>query len=156
QHLRFSGTDWTPSLVALGTDVTGTLADARLSSNVPLLNTNQTFSGSNIFSGVSTITNGSNCFAGAFFGNGAGLTNLTVTATNSSVTMAGDVTGASSNSTVARLRGVISLHAALPIYQHLRFSGTDWTPSLVALGTDVTGTLADARLSSNVPLLNTN
>ncbi len=42
----------------------GTVADARLSSNVPLLNGNQTFSGANNF------TNEGNSFAGSFFGNG--------------------------------------------------------------------------------------
>jgi hypothetical protein len=42
----------------------GTVADARLSANVPLLNANQTFSGANSF------TNTSNSFIGSFFGNG--------------------------------------------------------------------------------------
>ncbi len=55
---------------------TGTVADGRLSGNVALLNANQTFSGSNIFAGVSTLTNANNRFVGTFSGNGAGLTNL--------------------------------------------------------------------------------
>jgi hypothetical protein len=42
----------------------GTVADARLSSNVALLNGNQTFSGANVF------TNFGNSFRGSFFGNG--------------------------------------------------------------------------------------
>jgi len=42
----------------------GTVADARLSANVPLLNGNQKFSG------VNTFTNFGNCFSGSFFGNG--------------------------------------------------------------------------------------
>ncbi|HUZ08311.1 MAG TPA: hypothetical protein VMV89_12610, partial [Candidatus Paceibacterota bacterium] len=42
----------------------GTVADARLSANVPLLNGNQTFSG------VNTFTNFGNSFSGSFFGNG--------------------------------------------------------------------------------------
>jgi len=67
---------------------TGILADARLSANVPLLNTNQTFTGSNIFAGamvstgtnlfsgpntfngVNTFTNWANSFSGNFYGNG--------------------------------------------------------------------------------------
>ncbi len=61
---------------------TGTVADARLSTNVALLNTNQTFTGSNNFSGVitstgtnnfngvNTFTNWANSFTGNFFGNG--------------------------------------------------------------------------------------
>jgi hypothetical protein len=155
QHLRFSGTDWGPALVALGSDVTGTLADARLSGNVALLNTNQTFTGSNTFAGVSVLTNANNRFAGAFFGNGAGLTNVTASSTNV-VTLGGDVTGPAGTNTVARIRGVNVLATAPTTGQHLRFSGTDWSPSLVALGSDVTGTLADARLSGNVALLNAN
>ena len=60
----------------------GTVADARLSTNVALLNTNQTFTGSNSFTGfntfsgtntltgVNTFTNFGNSFRGSFFGNG--------------------------------------------------------------------------------------
>ena len=60
----------------------GTVADARLSANVPLLNTNQIFTGSNVFrganaftgtntfTGVNTFTNSGNSFIGSFFGNG--------------------------------------------------------------------------------------
>ena len=54
------------------TDLTGTIADARLSINVPLLNASQAFTGSNRFAGVVTLTNTSNTLAG----NGAGLTNI--------------------------------------------------------------------------------
>ena len=43
---------------------TGTVADARLSTNVALLNNNQTFSGGNVFN------NATNSFTGSFFGNG--------------------------------------------------------------------------------------
>ena len=60
-----------------GSQITGgTVADARLSGNVALLNQNQTFSGSNNFtgnanySGVNTFTNLGNSFVGSFFGNG--------------------------------------------------------------------------------------
>jgi hypothetical protein len=55
---------------------TGTVADARLSANVALLNTNQTFTGSNIFTGnntfngVNTFSNFNNSFSGSFYGNG--------------------------------------------------------------------------------------
>jgi hypothetical protein len=60
----------------------GTVADARLTTNVALLNTNQTFAGSNIFTGfntfkgtntftgVNTFSNLGNSFSGSFFGNG--------------------------------------------------------------------------------------
>ena len=116
---------------------------------VPLLNGNQTFTGPNTFNGVSTLTNLNNRFVGAFIGNGAGLSNITATATNSVVTLAGDVTGPSSAATVARLRGVNVLATAPVASQVLRYSGTNWTPAAVALATDVSGTLADARLTTN-------
>src|SRR5258706_6122174 len=49
----------------------GTVQDARLSGNVPLLNASQTFAGSNTFNGVASLTNVANRFVCAFFGNGA-------------------------------------------------------------------------------------
>jgi len=81
-----------------GTNITGTIPDARLSANVALLNGNQTFSGANLFSGAVTANNPANVFTGAFSGNGIGQTNLSTT--------------------------------------------------------NLIGTLPDARLSTNVPLLN--
>jgi len=48
----------------------GTVADARLSANVPLLNTNQTFTGTNQFTGINSFTNWGNTFVGNFSGNG--------------------------------------------------------------------------------------
>lgn len=59
-----------------GGKLIGTVADARLSTNVALLNANQTFSGSNRIAGAVTMTNAANTIAGAFAGHGAGLTNL--------------------------------------------------------------------------------
>jgi len=49
---------------------TGTVADARLTTNVALLNRNQTFTGNNVFNGANTFTNLGNSFIGSFFGNG--------------------------------------------------------------------------------------
>ena len=57
-------------------NLTGPIADARLSTNIALLNANQVFTGANRFAGVATLTNAANAFAGAFTGNGGGLTNL--------------------------------------------------------------------------------
>jgi photosystem II stability/assembly factor-like uncharacterized protein len=60
----------------------GTVADARLTTNVALLNGNQSFTGSNIFRGantftgtntfigINTFTNSGSSFVGSFFGNG--------------------------------------------------------------------------------------
>ncbi len=60
-----------------GSQITvGTVADARLTTNVALLNRSQTFTGTNIFTGtnyfngVNTFTNWGNSFVGSFFGNG--------------------------------------------------------------------------------------
>src|SRR6185503_12349836 len=50
----------------------GTVPDARLTANVARLNANQTFSGANTFSGVSTFNHPGSTFAGS----GAGLTGL--------------------------------------------------------------------------------
>ncbi len=56
----------------------GTVADARLSTNVALLNGTNVFAGTNRFSGVVLALNSSNQFTGTFAGNGGGLTNVTV------------------------------------------------------------------------------
>jgi hypothetical protein len=62
-----------------GTNITGTIPDAQLSTNVALLNGSQTFGGANLFGGAVTATNPANVFKGAFSGNGIGLTNLSTT-----------------------------------------------------------------------------
>ena len=49
---------------------TGTVADARLTTNVALLNASQTFTGNNNFNGGNNFTNRANNFTGSFFGNG--------------------------------------------------------------------------------------
>lgn len=54
-----------------GSQITsGTVADARLSANVALLDNNQTFTGNNQFNGQNNFTNWANNFTGNFFGNG--------------------------------------------------------------------------------------
>jgi hypothetical protein len=60
----------------------GTLADARLSTNVPLRNGTNVFTGTNNFAGVVIVTNANNQITGIFVGNGAGLTNLPPAAIN--------------------------------------------------------------------------
>ena len=86
--------------------LTGTISDQRLSSNVALLNTNQSFTASNRFAGVVVATNVNNQFTGAFTGNGSGLTNLypmnlvSALAINTTVKFAGDRTNGIANSVV--------------------------------------------------------
>jgi photosystem II stability/assembly factor-like uncharacterized protein len=62
------------------TNLTGTLSDAQIPTNITRLNLDQTFAGSNLFLGASILTNSNNLFAGifngSFFGDGSGLTNL--------------------------------------------------------------------------------
>src|SRR5207302_6195017 len=58
-------------------NLTGTIADARLSGNIPSLSANQTFSGQN------TMSNFGNSFAGNFTGNGAGVTGINLLTANS-------------------------------------------------------------------------
>ena len=125
------------------TDLTGALADARLSTNVALLNTNQAFTGSNRFAGVVTATNAANTFAGTFSGNGSGLTSLNAAQlTTGTVPLAQlPATVVTNNATAVTLTGAFTGNA------------TGLTNLNAA---NVTGTLADARLSSNVALLNTN
>jgi hypothetical protein len=62
-----------------GTNISGTIPVANLPPNAALLNSNQTFTASNTFSGVVTANNSANTFAGAFTGNGGGLTNVPAT-----------------------------------------------------------------------------
>ena len=140
------------------TDLTGTVADARLSTNVALLNTNQAFTGSNRFAGVVTATNVANTFAGTFTGNGAGLTSL-----NASQLAAGTVP-------LAQLPGTVVTNNATAVILAGTFTGNG--ASLTNVNADQldgqhgafyqnatnlnAGTLADARLSTNVALLNTN
>ena len=56
----------------------GSLADARLTLNVPLLDRMNTFSGTNTFNGSVLATNAANRFTGTFTGSGSGLTGLSV------------------------------------------------------------------------------
>ncbi len=132
----------------------GSLADARLSTNVALLNANQTFSGSNTFKGVALLTNANNTLTG----NGAGLTSLS--AANLSTGTLAD----------ARLSTNVALLNANQIFSGSNtFKGvallTNANNTLFGNGAGLTslnaanlssGTLADARLSTNVALLSAN
>src|SRR5438552_2741530 len=129
---QFAGNGAALTALGAGNISSGTLADARLSANVALLNGNQTFAGSNTFTSANSFANAGNRFVGAFVGNGAALSNLP--AGNVTVTLAGDVTGTQGATTVGRIRGV-NVAATAPVANHLlRFDGANWTPAAVALG----------------------
>ena len=143
---------------------------AALASGAALLNTNQTFTGSNTFAGVALLLNSNNTVAGSFFGNGAGLTNL-----NASALAFGTVANARLSTNVALLftnqtftgtnnfAGPTLLTNVNNVFQG-SFAGTA-AGTFAGNGASLTnlnasyltnGTVADARLSTNVPLLNTN
>jgi hypothetical protein len=138
---------------------TGTVADGRLSGNVALLNDNQTFSGSNIFTGVSTLTNATNRFVGTFSGNGAGLTNLNV-----SQTLSGNGAGLTNLNASQLASGTVPDGRLAGTYSSaltLNNAGNSFTGNgagLTGLNANnlATGTVADGRLSGNVALLNDN
>jgi hypothetical protein len=98
------------------TNLTGTFADARLSTNVALLSAPQAFTGANRFAGAVTLTNAANTVAGVFAGNGTGLTNLAAT------NLTGTVADARLSTNVAQL----SANQALPRREPLcRRGGVD-------------------------------
>jgi hypothetical protein len=78
---NFTGTGSSLSNLNASQITSGTLSVAQLPSDVPLLDTNQTFSGLNTFSSLNNIFDahsytGSFFYGGFFNGNGGGLTNL--------------------------------------------------------------------------------
>lgn len=62
-----------------GTNITGIISVTNLPVNVAFLNSNQTFTGSDTFSGAVTANNSGNTFSGAFSGDGSGLLNIPAT-----------------------------------------------------------------------------
>ena len=94
----------------------------------------QTFVTPNFFSGVNTMTNADNKFAGSFAGNAAGLTNLPP----------------------AGLTGVLA-PAQIPSLDASKITSGTLAPALIPVldaATSLTGTLPDARLTANVALRN--
>src|SRR5207249_4029910 len=81
---------------------TGTVNDSRLSANVDLLNTAQSFTAAKTLTNVALNLTGANgnivsgssiTTAGGFFGNGAGLTNVTAIGAPPTGAASGDLTG---------------------------------------------------------------
>ena len=99
----------------------GTVPDARLSANVPLLNAAQAFSASNRFNGPLVALHPSNSFSGTFAGDASALVNLTAAAlvgtapraTNFTGPLLGDVTGSQSASVVSTVGGLAAPQVAL-------------------------------------------
>jgi hypothetical protein len=125
----FSAGTITGAFVGVGAGLTGlsgdavsagTVADARLSSKVALLDRDQTVTGSNHFSGPVVLTNAANVLAGTLAGNGAALSNLTAaallgtapSATNFTGPLLGDVTGSHGATIVSTVGGVSAADVA--------------------------------------------
>ncbi len=99
----------------------GSVPDARLSANVPLLNAPQAFSASNRFHGPLVASHPSNTFNGTFSGDASALVNLTAAAlvgtapraTNFTGPILGDVTGTQGASVVSTVGGLVAAQVAL-------------------------------------------
>ena len=83
----------------------GTMADARLSANVALLDGTNLFSGTNNFAGPVIVTNSANQFSGTLVGSAS-------TATNFSGSLAGDVTGTQGATVVSSVGGKSAANVA--------------------------------------------
>jgi photosystem II stability/assembly factor-like uncharacterized protein len=140
--------------------ITGTVSDSRLSGNVALLGNNQAFTG------INTMNNSGNSFAGSFSGNGGGLTNLNLAVNGSSITnlnasalTTGTLADARLSANVPLLNAteqftgaITATNSANIIAGTIRGDGSGLTNLNTANLTS--GTVADARLSANVALLN--
>ena len=129
------------------------LSVASLPANIAFVSSNQTFTASNTFAGVVTMTNGSNTLVGTFTGNGGGLTNLNISS------FTGTIADARLSSNVALLNtnqtftGSNNFNGALVATNlNSRFAGNGG--GLTNLNTtNIVGTIADPQLSANVALL---
>jgi hypothetical protein len=98
----------------------GYSSGATLTAGLPPSNAYQTFLGANYFTGVNTMTNLNNVFAGTYTGNGGGLTNLNAanltgtagTATNFAGSLSGNVTGTQNATVVASVGGQSAANVA--------------------------------------------
>jgi hypothetical protein len=109
---------------------TGTVADARLSTNVALLNASQSFSGTNTFAGPIIATNTLSQFAGS----GSGLSNLNAAALASGTLPSGRLSGTYSQ--------VLNFDNAAN-----SFSGSGASLSALSANNLTSGTLPSGRLS---------
>jgi hypothetical protein len=126
----------------------GTVGDARLSTNVPLLTGNNAFSGSNNFTGVTVATNASNVMAGAFTGN---LNGSASNATNFSGPLSGEVTGTQSATVVGAVGGQSSASIANGVQAANNATSANATGTIVkrdASGNFAAGTIT-AALAGN-------
>jgi hypothetical protein len=146
-----------------GSNITsGTLSDARLSSNVVLRNASQSFTGSNTFSGVSILTNVNNSFVGTHSGNGSGLTALNASSlasgTVSDARLSGNVALLNANQTFTGSNTLSGVSLLTNVNNTLVGTHLGNGSGLTALNASslASGTVNDLRLSANVAFLNAN
>ena len=152
----FTGTVTAPGFSGNGSSLTslnaaniasGTLADARLSANVATLNGTNVFTGTNTFAGVTILTNWSNVYNGTFSGNGGGLTNLQ--GANANLALLNGTNLFTGTNTFAGVTMLTNWNNVV----NGTFAGNGF--GLTNLNfTNLVGTIPDARLSTNVALLN--
>ena len=140
------------------TNLVGTIPDARLSTNVAMLNGTNLFTGTNTFAGVTVLTNWNNLIYGTFTGNGGGLTNIYAT------NLVGTIPDARLSTNVAMLNGT-NLFTGTNTFAGVTVL-TNWNNLIYGTfagngggltniyATNLVGTIPDARLSTNVALLN--
>ncbi len=110
----------------------GKLADAQLSANVPLLNGSQVFSGVNTFASSFTVTS----------------------ATGAAISRVQFASGVSISSSPAYQQGGLYISSHVYLAPGAKYYGDGSGITAVNASNVSAGTLADAQLSANVPLLN--
>jgi hypothetical protein len=179
-----SGTITGAAIVGSGTGITalnasniasGTIADARLSTNIALLNGGQTFSALTSFSAGISVTgavNATGAISGATVsGDGSALTSLNATNISSGTiadgrlsTNVGLLTGSQTFTGLKDFSSGLTVSAGnLDVTGDVDASGTITGATIVGSGSGITalnasnissGTVADARLTANIALLN--
>ena len=153
----FSGNGASLTNLNASTLASGTLVEARLSTNVTLLNGNQTFSGINRLTNTANAMSGA--FTGGFSGNAAGLTNVNaanVVGTLADARLSTNVALLNANQTFAGVNQLTNAANTLAGSFTGSFSGNAGSLTNLNASTVASGTLAEARLSTNVTLLNAN
>ena len=129
------------------------LSVASLPANIAFVSSNQTFTASNTFAGVVTMTNGSNNVVGSFTGNGGGLTNLNTasfTGTVADARLSANVALLNTNQTFTGSNNFIGALVATNLNSRFAGNGGGLTNLSAA---NLVGTISDTQLSTNVALL---
>ncbi|MCX6892194.1 MAG: hypothetical protein NTX51_11805 [Verrucomicrobia bacterium] len=125
------------------TNLVGKVSDAQLPANAARLAGTNLFTGTNAFTGILIATNPANRIAGAFTGNGTGLTNISALTAVNATNLIGSVTDAQLPANAARLAGT-NVFTATNVF----------TGILIATNpANQFGTIADAQLPATAARL---